>query len=291
MTTPRPALPPAPPPALPPALPLGLPPLGLAARRSRVLGVVLRDFAALRRSPVRVFEIFFWPTVELLLWGFVTLFLRTQQVPFVVTFLLGAVLLWQVLQKGSNEISIAFLEDIWSRNLLNVQVSPLSSAEYLAGLVLFSLGKVAVAVTVMAGLAYALYGFGVTAIGVGLVPFMGVLLVLGWSLGLVGIAAVLRFGENAQVIAWSLVFVVQPLAGIFYPVSVLPAPLQTVSWFLPASHVFEGMRTVLAGGAVPWDRLAWAGALDVVYLAFTLALYAWALGYARRQGKLSRFGD
>ncbi|NRQ31201.1 ABC transporter permease [Nonomuraea sp. NN258] len=268
-----------------------LEPRSLAARRRRVLGVVHRDFAALRRSPIRIFEIFFWPTVELLLWGFVTLFLQTQRVPFVVAFLIGAVLLWQVLQKASNEISIAFLEDIWSRNLLNVQVSPLSSVEYLIGLVLFSLGKVAFAVAVMGVLAFVLYGFGLTTLGVGLVPFMALLLVLGWSLGLVGIAAVLRFGENAQVIAWSLVFVVQPLAGIFYPVSVLPGPLESVSWLLPASHVFEGMRTVMAGGGVPWDRLAWAAALDVGYLAATLGLFAWALNYARRHGKLSRFGD
>ncbi|SEL81622.1 ABC transporter permease [Nonomuraea pusilla] len=279
--------------ATPPSAPqaLTLPPLSLAARRMRIMGVVRRDFAALRRSPMRMFEVLFWPTVELLLWGFVTLFLQTQRVPFVVTFLLGAVLLWQVLQKASNEISIAFLEDIWSRNLLNVQVCPLSSVEYLLGLVLFSLGKVAFAVAVMAGLAFALYGFGVTGLGVGLVPFVGLLLVLGWSLGLVGIAAVLRFGENAQVIAWSLVFVVQPLAGIFYPISVLPAPLRTVAWFLPASHVFEGMRTVMAGGAVPWDRMAWAAALNAVYLAATLALFAGALRYARRHGRLSRFGD
>ncbi|MCK2219240.1 ABC transporter permease [Actinomadura sp. ATCC 31491] len=271
--------------------PLTLPPLSLAARRTRVLGVVRRDFAALRRSPVRMFEILFWPTVELVLWGFMTVFLQAQRVPFAVSFLLGAVLLWQVLQKASNEISIAFLEDIWSRNLLNVQVSPLSSAEYLAGLVLFSLGKVVVALAVMAALALGLYGFGVTSMGPGLVPFMAVLLVLGWSLGLVGIAAVLRFGENAQVIAWSLVFMVQPLAGIFYPVAVLPAPLRAVSWFLPASHVFEGMRAVMNGGAVPWDRLAWAAGLDVLYLAATLGLFAWALTHARRRGKLSRFGE
>ncbi|WP_188193453.1 hypothetical protein [Nonomuraea sp. SYSU D8015] len=94
MTTPRPSL--------------TLPPLSFAARRTRVLGVVRRDFAALRRSPVRMFEILFWPTVELVLWGFVTLFLQAQKVPFVVSFLLGAVLLWQVLQKASNEISVSF---------------------------------------------------------------------------------------------------------------------------------------------------------------------------------------
>ncbi|GAA3134760.1 ABC transporter permease [Planomonospora alba] len=267
------------------------PPLGLAARATRVGGVVRRDFAALRRSPIRMFEIVFWPTVELLVWGFVTVFLESQRVPFVVAFLIGAVLLWQVLQKASNEISIAFLEDIWSRNLLNVQVSPLSTVEYVVGLVVFSFGKVVFAIAVMAGLALAFYGFGVTSLGAGLVPFMALLLVMGWSLGLVGISAVLRFGENAQVIAWSLVFVVQPLAGIFYPVEVLPGPLQAVAWFLPATHVFTGMRAVLDGGAVPWESLAWAAALDAVYLAATLGLFAWTLRYARAHGKLSRFGE
>src|SRR5690606_30167076 len=68
-------------------------------------------------------------------------------------------------------------------------------------------------------------------------------------------------------------------------------PLQTVAWFTSASHVFEGMRTVLAGGAVPWERMAWAAALDVVYVGATLAVFGWALRYARRHGKLSRFGD
>jgi ABC-2 type transport system permease protein len=267
------------------------PPLGLPARMTRIGGVVRRDFAALRRSPIRMFEIVFWPTIELLVWGFVTVFLQSQRVPFVVAFLIGAVLLWQVLQKASNEISIAFLEDIWSRNLLNVQVSPLSTVEYVIGLILFSFGKVVFAVAVMAGLALAFYGFGVTAFGAGLVPFMALLLVMGWSLGLVGISAVLRFGENAQVIAWSLVFVVQPLAGIFYPVEVLPEPLQAVASFLPATHVFTGMRTVLDGGAVPWGSLAWAAVLAAVYLTATLGLFAWTLRYARSHGKLSRFGE
>ncbi|WP_436759618.1 ABC transporter permease [Streptosporangium sp. V21-05] len=268
-----------------------LPPLGMAARRRRISGVVFRDLAALRRSPVRMFEIVFWPTIELFVWGFVTLFLQSQRVPFVAAFLLGAVLLWQVLQKASNEISIAFLEDIWSRNLLNVQVSPLSNVEYVVGLIVFSFGKVVFAIAIMSGLALALYGFGVTSLGAGMVPFMALLLVMGWSLGLVGICAVLRFGENAQVIAWSLVFVVQPLAGIFYPVETLPGPLQAIAAFMPATHVFTGMRTVLNGGAVPWESLAWAALLDVVYLAATLGLFAWALRHARVRGRLSRFGE
>ncbi|GAA3035944.1 ABC transporter permease [Streptosporangium longisporum] len=268
-----------------------LPPLGMAARRRRISGVVFRDLAALRRSPVRMFEIIFWPMIELTVWGFVTVFLQSQRVPFVATFLLGAVLLWQVLQKASNEISIAFLEDIWSRNLLNVQVSPLSNVEYVIGLIVFSFSKVLFAVAFISVMALALYGFGITSMGAGLVPFMALLLVMGWSLGLVGICAVLRFGQNAQVIAWSLVFVVQPLSGIFYPVETLPAPLRVVAEFLPATHVFTGMRTVLDGGAVPWQSLAWATLLDAVYLVGALALFAWALRHARTRGRLSRFGE
>jgi ABC-2 type transport system permease protein len=262
-----------------------------AASRRRVAGVVLRDLASLRRSPVRMFEIVFWPTIELFVWGFVTVFLAANEVPFVVSMLLGAVLLWQILHRSSNEVSIGFLEDIWSRNLLNVHVTPLSSLEYLTGLVVFSLGKVAFATGFMAVLAYTLYGFGLLTIGVGLMPFMALLLVMGWSLAIVSISCVLRFGESASVIGWSLVFVFQPIAGIFYPVSVLPEALQAVATVVPATHVFEGMRTVLSGGAIPWDRLALAALLDVVYLAAALWLYGATLRHARVKGRLSRFGE
>ncbi|WP_214102759.1 ABC transporter permease [Acrocarpospora catenulata] len=270
---------------------LAFPPLSFAARRRRVTGVVLRDLAALRRSPVRVFEIIFWPVVELVVWGYVTLFLESQKVPFVVSMLLGAVLLWQVLHRASNEVAIGFLEDIWSRNLLNMHVTPVTPPEYMTGLVLFSLTKIAAGITAMALLAYVIYGFGLLTVGIGLVPFMALLMIMGWALAFVAISCVLRFGEGAQVLAWSLVFVFQPLAGVFYPVSVLPQPLQYIAAFVPATHVFEGMRAVLNGGAIPWDRMAFAGVLDVVYVALALWLYAVTLRHARAKGRLSRFGE
>jgi len=266
-------------------------PTGAAARRQRISGVVLRDLAAMRRSPVRIFEIFFWPTVNLLVWGFVTRYLQASKVPFVVSVLLGAAVLWELLHRSSTEVGLGFLEDIWSRNLLNVFATPLSNGEYVTGLVLFSLAKVAVATVVTAGIAYLFYGFGIFSMGVALVPFMTLLLVMGWALSLVAIACVLRFGESAQVLGWSLPFVLQPVAGVFYPVSVLPEPLQKVAFLVPASHVFEGMRTVLRGGGVPWGHLAVAGLLDLVYLALAVRLFAVTLRNARMKGRLSRFGE
>lgn len=268
-----------------------LPPHSLAARRRRVAGVVLRDFAASRRSPVRFYEIFFWPTVSLVLWGFVSRYLQGAHVPFVVSVLLGAALLWEVLNRSSSEVSLAFLEDVWSRNLLNVQVTPLSTGEYLTGLVVFAMAKALLATVMMVVIAYGLYGFGVFTMGAGLVPFITLLLVMGWALAIVSISCVLRFGEGAQVLGWSLVFVFQPFSGVFYPISVLPAPMREIAAFVPASHVFEGMRSVLNGHGVSWGHLAAAALLDAVYLGLALWLYSITLRSARMHGRLARFGE
>jgi ABC-2 type transport system permease protein len=268
-----------------------LTPTSWAARRRRIAGVVLRDLAAMRRSPVRVFEIFFWPTVNLVVWGFVTRYLQATHVPFAVAMLLGAAVLWELLHRASTEVGLGFLEDIWSRNLLNVFASPLSLGEYLTGLVVFSLAKVVLA-TVLTGLiAWLGYGFGVFSIGVGLIPFMALLLVMGWALAIVAISCVLRFGEGAQVLGWSLAFILQPFAGVFYPLSVLPGPFRAVAYVVPASHVFEGMRAVLAGQGVPWGDLGVAALLDVVYLAAAVWLFTVTLRNARMKGRLSRFGE
>ncbi|GAB3508680.1 ABC transporter permease [Phytohabitans suffuscus] len=264
---------------------------GAAARRRRIASVIRRDFFALRRDPPRMIDMVFWPTAELVLWGLVSMYLQQNRVHIAVAMLLGAVLLWQVLHRAQGEVTFGFLFDVWSRNLLNVFVSPLSTLEYVAGLVLASVVKVTATIGVMSVLAFTLYGFGVLTIGPGLVPFMAVLMIMGWALGIVAIACVIRFGQSAQIVAFILVFVFQPFAAVFYPLSVLPGPVQAVAALVPASHVFEGMRRVLAGGGVSWDGLAAAALLDLGYVAGAVAFLLYSLRYARQRGKLSKFGS
>lgn len=268
-----------------------LPANSLAARRTRVLGVVLREYAVLRRNPGRLVEMVFWPTVEVVQWGLVSLFLATYDVPAALAVLLGAVLFWQMLQRSQAELSLAFLEDVWSRNLLNVFVTPLSTGEYLVGLVVVGAAKAVTSTAMMATLAWALYGFGILAIGPALVPFMVVLIVMGWSLGVVAIASVMRYGASVQTVAWMLSFVFLPFAAVFYPLSVLPGPVQAIAQFVPASYVFEGMRAVLAGSDPSWSGLAVAAGLDVGYVAVALLYLGWAIRHARRSGRLSRFSE
>lgn len=264
---------------------------GSAARRRRIASVVRRDFFALRRDPPRMVDMAFWPTAELVLWGLVSMYMQQNRVHIAVAMLLGAVLLWQVMHRAQGELAFGFLFDVWSRNLLNVFVSPLSTLEYVGGLVLASVVKVAATIGVMSALAFVFYGFGIFTIGPGLLPFMAVLMVMGWALGVVGIACVIRFGQSAQIVAFILAFVFQPFAAVFYPLSVLPGPAQAIAALVPASHVFEGMRAVLAGDSISWGGLAAAALLDLVYVAVALAFLLYSLRYARLKGKLSRFGS
>lgn len=268
-----------------------LQPTSPTARRRRVLSVVLRYFYVLRRSVPRMLEIVYWPTVELLIWGYLSVFLQARRVPAVVAVLLGGVLLWQVLFRSQSEVSMAFLEDIWSRNLLNVFVAPLTSAEYLTGVVAFGALKLVVNVALMATVALVLYGFGLFSLGPALVPFMALLLLMGWALAIVTIGVILRFGQSAEVIAWAMAFAFQPFAAVFYPVSVLPVVMQWVARLVPASYVFEGMRSVLGGRGLPWGTLGMAALLDVAYVIGALAFFRRMLVKVRANGGLSRFGE
>ncbi|MEV0715049.1 ABC transporter permease [Asanoa sp. NPDC050611] len=264
---------------------------GGVARRRRVAGIVRRDFYATRRNGGRIVEILFWPVLELVIWGFVSVFLRANNVPIAVSVLLGAVLLWQVVGRAQGDLAAMFLHDVWSRNLLNVFVSPLSLGEFLAGHVIFGAALLTANSLVMSGLALLLYGFGITTIGPALVPFLVLLVAMGWGLGMVAIAVVIRFGESTQSIAWVLAAAFQPFAAVFYPVSVLPPAAEALAHAVPASHIFEGMRGVLAGQGIDWSGLAVAAVLDVLLLAGALTFLAHALRHARRTGRLSKFGE
>ncbi len=261
------------------------------ARRRRVFAVILRDFYVLRRSTARIFEVVYWPVIELVVWGYVSVFLQTRQVPAVATTLLGGVLLWQVLFRAHSESSVGFLEDIWSRNLLNVFAAPLAVSEYLTGIIAFGALKLLTGIAIMAGIAFALYGFGIFSLGPALLPFLAVLLTMGWALAIVTFGIILRFGQGAEILAWALAFVFQPFAGVFYPVHVLPPVMQAIAKVVPASYVFEGMRIVLAGGGVPWSNIGIAALLNLLYAAGALWFFARMVAKVRANGGLSRFGE
>ncbi len=191
----------------------------------RVMAVYRRFFYSSIHSPPLLFDILLWPLLDLLIWGLLTRFIETSgtELPLPVGFLLGGVLIWDLLFRANQGISLAFLDDsAWSRNALNVFASPLRPLEYLAGATLWMLAKVAVGWSVMAIGAYLLFSFGILEIGWALIPFILAAMLFGVVMSLMVVGLILRFGNTAEIFAWGIAEIVSPLCAVYYPLSVLP---------------------------------------------------------------------
>lgn len=259
----------------------------------RVGAMVLRYLYLLRSSGPRVLELFYWPTVQLVLWGFITEFFVTNSswLAQASGVLLAAVLLWDVLFRGQLGVSLAFFEEMYSRNLGHLFVSPLRPYELICALLAISFIRTVIGVGAAALLAMPLFGFSIFSLGLPLLGFFFNLLVMGWAIGLMVSALVLRYGLGAETLAWVAIFAIAPVSGIYYPIATLPEWLQPVAWALPASHVFEGMRAVLMEHQVRYDHLAAAIGLNVLYISVGSGLFLYAFQVARRQGSLLHIGE
>jgi ABC-2 type transport system permease protein len=259
----------------------------------RISAMVLRYTYLVRRSWPRILELVYWPTVQLILWGFITQFFLTNSTWLAQAsgVLLAAVMLWDVMFRGHLGVSLAFFEEMYSRNLGHLFASPLRAGELVASLLVISTIRTLIGVGGAALLAIPLFGFSIFGLGVPLVAFFANLLVMGWSIGLVVSALVLRYGLGAESLAWVAIFAIAPVSGIYYPVSVLPDWLQSVAWLLPSSHVFEGMRAVMFEQIVRLDLLGQAVLLNGVFLLIGSVVFLRAFHSARERGLLMRVGE
>ncbi len=259
----------------------------------RIMALVGRHLILYRRSPTRVMEIIYWPLLDLLVWGFITVYLAEfkEGLPAFVAFFIGALILWDILFRAQQGICISFLEEVWSRNFLNLFVSPLRISEYITSLMIISILKVLAAASFTIVIAFLLYDFNIFIIGVSLVPFVINLVIMGWAVGIVTTGIILRYGQQAEVLAWGLAFLFQPISAVFYPVSVLPGILQVIAQFVPAAHIFEGMREVIESKTFPVTELVWASGLNVAYLWGSILFFNWMFGVVREKGLLARVGE
>lgn len=259
---------------------------------SVISGLILRYTYLYRRSVPRIIEMIFWPLMDLLVWGFVTVYLHrlSPEVPGAVTFLLGAMIFWDIIYRSGQGVTMSFLEDVWTRNLLNVFVAPVRISEFLAATFIVGFFKITIIVTILGIIAATVYNFHILSMGMLLLPFFANLLLMGWSVGLITTGLILRYGQAVEALAWAIPFLIQPLAAVFYPVSVLPGPLQVVAHCIPATYVFEGMREVLKGAPVPMEHLIWAFALNAVWIAGAMFFFHMMYHSARDQGYLAKLG-
>lgn len=241
----------------------------------RINALLIRHLYLYQRSFPRLMDVFYWPIMALLVWGFFSVYLQKQNAENVniVTVLLGALIFWEFLNQSQKAVSIAFLEDVWERNLLNIFVTPLRVSEFLTTTVLLGVVRIALISIVMGVLAFFLYHFNLLLFGFFLIPFVTNLLIFGWTLGIATTAIILRYGTQAQILAFGFIFIIQPFSAVFYPVSALPHGLQIVAYLIPTTYVFEGMRTLIHTGALPYTMLLMSFLVNGVYLILSLVFF------------------
>src|SRR5271163_3631675 len=255
--------------------------------------MLLRYLYLLRSSWPRTLELLYWPTWQMLIWGFMSQFLYSNSSYVFRAFgvLLAAVMLWDVLFRGQLGLSMSFLEEMWARNLGHIFVTPLRPYEWVLSLLSMSMIRVLLGILPAALLAIPLYHYSIFSMGLPLVAFFAVLLVMGWALGMAICGLILRQGMGAEGLAWTVVFTLSPISAVYYPVSILPAWLQHAAWALPSTYVFEGMRTLLFQKVFRADYLVTAAALDVVFLALGAGVFSLSFRGARQRGALLQMGE
>ncbi len=262
----------------------------MSFKSDRVLAIARRQAYVLQRAPQRWFDVVVWPVVDAVLFGAIGVYFGRQQGAAAASaaFLLAGIILFHVVFQAEVSVATGFLEETWSRNLLNLMVTPLSELEYGAGVALFGLVKLAIGVTVVSIVALALFAFEITSLGLSLIPLVAVLLFVGWSVALVVIGLILRLGQGAEIMTWGFIALLLPLSGIFYPVNALPGVLQPVADALPTTHVFAAAQEVVRGHPLPWDEVGIAAGGAVVVAILAVWYLTRMLATFRRRGYISR---
>ena len=257
----------------------------------RVRTVVRRHGYVLFRSPHRWFDIAFWPVFDVILFGSLGAFVAQQNDTSraATPYLLAGIMLFHVLFQGQIAVATGFMEETWTRNILNVMTTPLREVEYVLGLALMGLMKLAAAMVTVSVAALVFYRFGLGEVGWGLVPVIGVLLLCGWCTAMLVIGLLLRYGQSAEILAWATTFVLLALSGVFNPVESLPAAIQPIARVLPTTYAFRAARDLLDGGPIPWSDLFMATLGAFVLAGLSMIYVTRMLRTFRDRGFVTRY--
>jgi ABC-2 type transport system permease protein len=260
----------------------------------RIHAMFLRYFFLHKRSLPRTFEIVLWPVMELLVWGYVSVYLRSlspNTLADVTLALINAMIFWDILYRSQQGVSISFVEDMWTQNIMNLLISPLKIWEWIAAAIAYGILKISVIVTILTVIVASLYHLNwISPLGLYLLPLGLNLLLFGWALGIFTAALMIRWGHAAEALIWGIPFLIQPLAAVFYPLSILPEWLQPISRCLSATYVFEGMRSVIHTGRLETAFFYIPLSLNILYLVLASFFFRWMYEKARATGRLGRLG-
>lgn len=247
--------------------------------------MIYRYLINMKHSFDRLSDMFYWPAMDLFLWGLTGLyFVKTSSSPNILFVVLSGLVFWIVLWRAQYEITTNLLSEFWDRNLVNIFASPLTIAEWIITFMIIGFVKTLISLIFSSLIAYFLYKLNILQFGFFIIPFVVSLILTGWAGGFLVAGIIIRYGVNLQTLAWAGIYLVAPFSAIYYPVSILPQWAQGISQFIPSSYIFEGVRQILFTGNISYDKLLISFALNIVYLILSIWFFVFMFNKSRKLG-------
>ena len=260
---------------------------------NRILGLFLRHFYLIKSSFPRILDLIYWPTIQIILWGFISKFFTIYSDYYnnTVGVILSCAILYDFLFRSSISFNMLFLEEIWSRNFTNLFIAPLRISEIIVSLVLTALLRTLIGLVPAILITSPLFGISILDLGAPLFLLFLSLYAFGITLGLFVSAGLLRYGPAFENIAWSSLFLLAPLGCIYYPIEILPDFFQSIAKFLPLVYIFEEARSILVNNVVDYSSIKSAIYLNIFYLCLGISLFYYSFSKARDKGTLINIGE
>ncbi|MBI4094083.1 ABC transporter permease [Candidatus Kaiserbacteria bacterium] len=255
----------------------------------RIYGVLLQEFYLTIHSLEVIVDVFIFPIINIVVFGLISLYLTGEQQALAGQYVLLGMILWQVIWIISYSVAVGSMWNIWSRNLSNMFVAPLTMSEYIAAHAISGSLKALFLLSLGGAISAMVFELNILAIGfVTLVLACIVFAIFAFSIALAVLGLIFRYGTRIAALSWSVIIVFQPLSAAFFPLSIMPRALQTISLFFPPTYAFEAARFGLLGGGVEWRMMGIGFLIDLVYLCLSVILFSYLFEVSRDNGQFAR---
>ena len=252
---------------------------------NRVWAMVYRYTLNLLHTYDRLTDMFYWPFLDLVLWGLTGLyFIQSSNNPHTLTIMITGLVFWIVIWRAQYEITVNLLWEIWDKNLVNIFVSPLTIWEWIIALIICGFTRLIVSISFSALAAFILYKYNILIYGFYLIPIILSLALTGWAVGFFVGGWLIKHGQKIQTLAWAGVAALAPFTVPYFPLTILPDWAKTIAYFVPPSYIFEGMRNLLQTGSFPIDKLIISFFLNVIYLILGILFFVFMFNRSRKLG-------
>ena len=252
----------------------------------RIKAVMLRHLLLTFRVFQRLIDLMFWPFLNIVIWGFNSVWNEQfqNQSPQLTLALVTSLVIWQILFRTNMEICFSLLDELRSHNFTALFSTPLQLNEWMMSVI--GIGLLKSIFTFIFGMSciWFLYGINVVSLGWMLAPFVALIILTGWIVGFLTASGIVFWGLSVQELVWVVAWIFVPFSGIFYSVKVLPQWAQYFSMIIPQSYIFEGLRSYILQGAIPYRNLTIAAGLTIFYVVFILIFFKFIFEQSRKNG-------